>query len=229
MKHARVVVVLVSIALLAGCATAPQAQPAPSATATATMPSPTPTPTPEPEATTIVVGGRSAIITDQHGAVMFEVVYSAPDPATIETITALLGVDPTYEELRRGAATDAFAGTVYTWDGFSIAWSGRWEDEPGSGRPRLFVSANTASASGVAVQTPDGLAVGQEGDLLARFPDSSRADQFSDGTMFAQAWLNCIPIPSDFPDAADCAGIATNPADGPITSIFAPYELNHGL
>ncbi len=164
--------------------------------------------------------------TDQNGASLAEIVYNSPDPATIETFTALFGFEPTLKEVRRGVATDAFSGTVYSWEGFSLAWFGKWQDEPGSGQ-RLHVSAGAAAVRGVTVATADGIAVGQPGDLAARFPDAYYTGTTPDGVTVTQAWTGCIAI--DIPDAADCVSITTTPSDGPITALSAPYELNHGL
>lgn len=217
----------IAVATLAGCgqvAAIPSASPTPSATAT-----PTPTPTPEPTLTTLTMGPRSLIATDQNGATLAELVYNAPDPATVETLTALWGFEPTTEEVRRGVATDAFSGTVFTWEGFSIAWFGKWVDEPGSGLDFVYVSISAATARGVAMTSMDGIAVGQMIDFAAQYPDALQSGTTPDGVAYTSARTSCIPYEtSEAADAADCVAVSALPADGPVTSLSAPYAFNHG-
>lgn len=222
------IALLVGVAALAGCAmTASEPTPTPTTTVT---PTPTPTPTPEPTLTTLTMGPESLIATDQNGATLAELVYSAPDPATIETLTALWGFEPTTKEVRRGVATDAFSGTVFTWEGFSIAWFGKWVDEPGSGLDSVNVSISAASARGVAMKTLEGVAVGQMIDFAAQYPGALESGTTPDGVAYTFARTSCIPYEApEAADAADCVAISALPADGPITSLSAPYAFNHGL
>ena len=232
MRILAVAVGLVALLTLTGCVQG--AEPAPTPAASTSVPTQEPTqapkPTVAPALASITVGGQSVVATDPFGAVLRELVYDAPAPDTIEGFTALFGFDPTLKEVKRGVATDAFSGTIYSWEGFSLAWFGKWADEPDSGLPSVYVSVGAGAVRGTTIVTADGFAVGQRSDLEVQFPDSSESGTTPEGVVYSHAWISCVPIDiPDIPDAADCVSLLATPSDGPISSITAPYSLNHGL
>jgi hypothetical protein len=231
MKNPRVLWVLAvgaALAAVAGCApSAAPATPTPYSSASST---PTPSPTPTPTLTAITVTSQSLVATDQNGTVLADLPYKVADPATIEILTALFGFAPTVTETPRETHTDAFGGTIYDWEGFSVRWPGRWADEPGSGYPDISVRASTASVRGVPVATAGGLAVGDPGDLTVQFPDSSDTFAMSDGGVLTSAWIDCIAVEvPEVPNAADCVGLFATPSDVSITTLSAPYQFAYGL
>jgi hypothetical protein len=228
-------ITLSAVMLLAGCAPITGAEPTPSEPPSERA-TPTPSPTIEPALTSIRIGPLSVVAADQNGDVLGEFTYDTPAPMVVEAFTEWFGFEPTPHEIRRGEATDAFAGTVYDWEGFTIAWRGGWDDDPTSGRdakPELLLISASSSAStvrDVSIATIDRIAVGQDAiDLEAQHPDSSERLINHDGAEILRIWTACVAIDLEgYLDPQDCV-ISTSRPIGEISSISAPYALNHGI
>lgn len=152
---------------LAGCATAtgpsaapttgastPSATQAPTATPTASptaSPTPTPTPTPtEAAITALVISAADIELIDADGSAIDEFAYNDDADTVREALTSAFGSEPEMSTDSDGGTTD------YYWEDFSFR---AYDSATGANRT-FYVVAEGASVGDIAIETADGIAVG---------------------------------------------------------------------
>jgi hypothetical protein len=113
-------------------------------------------------------------VRDESGTTMFSLTYRMLTADAVTALTSVLGA-PGQERLEAGNHNGE--GTHYNWPGLSITSEDRWASLPDAELPdylaRWWVLVDAPTANGVAVQTSDGLHVGDATQsIIDRFPDS---------------------------------------------------------
>ena len=242
MATARVMVAAAAVLLLAGCATAPA--PAENVAAPSPSPTATPTPTPTPVPTVITLNSDSVLVADQNGCIITTLDYFDRGIDLAATLTETFGFPPAVEVVAPKATDFGFQGTKYDWEGFILYWQYGYEDDPTSGvsEPpysyRSMITTTVAAVRGIAVQSTDGVQVGDgQGDLSTLYPGQTVIYHDPDGVEIETAFVTCVTLPSfenDSPDEnggepMNCVAIRAAPSDGPITGIQAPAKLHYGM
>ena len=171
------------VAILAGCAASPSAgSPEP-------KPEPTGDATPiaeEPIVVTLSVGGDGIVTLDDEGAVLATLDYTADGAAAVDFLSEAFGSDPVISP-RAGDASCVADATRAVWgdDAFELVY-----DYPErSGLPdgqSVAVDAKAATVGNVAVQTPEGVAVGdQVNELIAALPNVGTHNRLGTESLFS--------------------------------------------
>jgi hypothetical protein len=185
--------------LLSGCVSAPEepspttavAEPSAEPTSTATS---EPTPVEQPQAETVIVTAESITVASDDGSPLAEFDYFQPTDEVVDGLTEAFGVEPTDERFE--GAIEAPPATVWTWDGFEL------RDPDPAGEPPFWVNhwvrVGAAEVNGVAVETVDGVRVGDDAQTIeARYPDTSDRVTAGDEPERLDVYLGAIPLPQE--------------------------------
>lgn len=155
---------------------------------------------------------------------------------TVTTLSDLFGFKP-IEEVVAPRPSDAFSGTTYDWEGFTIYWTG-FEDQPGSGisEPPQFsavrVVVTVPSVREVAIVSIDEIQVGDDINSIAdAYPDFSRTYDTNDGS-FTSAFIDYTDLPplDTSPDTEIGFAVSiVGRTDEGVSSMLAPAPVGFGL
>jgi hypothetical protein len=221
--------------LLVGCVpTTPQ----PTGTPSADAPSATPSPTPTPATVALVtVLAESVTVTDSAGEEISTLDYFAPIDEVRAELTEAFGFEPAVAVVER-TPSDRFAGTIYDWQGFSVSWFYGFDGEPGSGvavppfEPTIYITATTASVGEVAIETADGLRVGDDGTGLGQaYPEAAFPYTDANGQDMLAVHIGTVPLPVEGENAEGTYTFSVSVSatvPGSVVSIYAPAK-NYGI
>lgn len=204
---------LVLVALAACAPVAPEAAPSPTATSASPTPSPTPTPTPTPVPAVLLVSVTGLALVDTAGAVVRSVEFTDED-GTVAFLTEVLGAPPELDE------SHSVKGILaHRWPGATCS-TGRFS--------RAFVVFESASVSGLVVQTVEGIHVGSSRDevlAVGSFYAEGSYDSDADG-LPEQYAIDVVPHPGSkslsFPGEEGVDFVRLFMDGDAVTAILAP-------
>lgn len=216
---------LAALVLLAGCtAAAPEPTPAPTRTPVAEV-----TPTPDPAVTLVTVTADAITLTDSSGVVRGTFDYFQPTDEVVAGLTEAFGFAPTMEQVN---PPEGLPWNAIEWEGFVL----RDIDQESDGvyYPNNRITVTTAAVRGIAIETVDGVSVGDDPAALeAAYPDGLSYGTNSGNDIYAISF-GYIPLP-DF----DFGNGQTGPfsyrvsvmgvVGGPITTLYAPTGGGPGI
>ena len=217
-----------ALVLLAGC-TASAPAPTPVPTRTAAESTPTPTSTPSAAVTLVTLTADAMTLTDASGVVRGSFDYFQPTDEVVAGLTATFGFSPSVEHVQ------PYEGLPYTaieWEGFVLRDSEQESD--GVYYPNNRVSVTTPVVRGVAIETVDGVSVGDDpASLEAAYPDSVFYGTNSGNDTYVIGFGE-IPLPDfDFGDGrtqpSSFLVSVSGVVGGPIDAIFAPGGGGPGI
>jgi hypothetical protein len=212
---------------LSGCvdAAGPAATSGPAAPATASAAPTDESSPPEPEASTLVIAGSAVRSVDDSGATVAEVPYSAEPPEAIAFFTDLFAVDPVLST-RPGDQACTLDVNVATWDpGFTVAYDEAVVPEG----QRFLVHAVAPEVSGIAIETPSGVTIGDPvqvlqdaipvGERNATLDSEGKAYDFVHYDVAVGEWVS--PDSPEFAQALYWGALARG-VDGAVDLLAAP-------
>jgi hypothetical protein len=131
--------------------------PAPSPSTTAAVETPSPSPTAEPKAALITFTAETVVITTDNGETLATFNYFQPTAEIVPALTEVFGFEPTVE---RTVPYEGWPSTWIEWEGFRIQDTEQESD--GVYYVDYRISAETAAVRGIAIQTVDGISVGDD-------------------------------------------------------------------
>jgi hypothetical protein len=211
---------VVVLLALVGCAP----QPAPVTAPTTTTPSPTTTP--DPVAERIVIRAESIAVIADDGSTLSEFDYFQPAEDVVPVLDAVLGISAVEQETN--GAGDVV--TTYDWGGLELIDDASAVEAPYYSD--LFFAASADAIGGIAIETVDGVQVGDAGpELEARYPDESHRVTAGDSPERIDLYLDFVDHP-DEEFSEEFGGVAVwvivEPAEGPVTEIRAPSPVSTG-
>lgn len=216
---------LAALVLLAGCTA-----PAPEASQTATpIAVSTPTPTPDPTVTLVTITAEAITLTDGAGTVRDSFDYFQPTEDLVAGLTAAFGFAPSVEQVQ---PYEGVPWSAIEWEGFVLRDIA--EESDGVYYPNNRVTVTTPAVRGVAIETVDGVSVGDDpAELEAAYPDRISYGT-SSGKDVYQISYGTVPLPDfDFGDGQKgpfSYGVAvTGVVGGPITELWAPTGGGPGI
>jgi hypothetical protein len=177
-RSVTIALVMVSMALLGGCAEESGWTPVPTTVAPSITPSVTPTPE-QPVPATIVIGGDHWEVLDKAGAVMSTMSYTEPANDALQLLNHLLG-EPTMTTYNGDECGQASA-RIYQWAGdqFGVTDRTGFTDIPPRDVVPYSLFTRTSEINGIAVTTTVGITIG--GDPMV-FDDADLSITGSDVT-----------------------------------------------
>lgn len=226
MKTLAVATALLVVLALTGCAQELAAESTPTPTATAT---PTPTPTPDPTVTLVTLTPDAITLTDSTGVVRGSYNYFQPTEEVVAGLTEVFGFAPTVEHVQ---AYEGYPWNAIEWEGFVLRDSDQESD--GVYYPNNRVTVTTAAVRGVAIETVDGVSVGDDPAALeAAYPDGVGHGTNSGNDVYSVIYGE-IPLPDfDFGGGEDgpfsFSVSVMGVVGGPITTLYAPTGGGPGI
>ena len=170
--------VIASVVLIAGCAATPVAEPG--------EPDPTTAPVAEEtsDVATLSIGGNAISTLDDSGAVVTSFDYTGGGADAVAFLTDVFGTEPAVAP-RPGDGSCTAAATSATWgdDEFVLLYDFAAQTGHPDGQA-VVVQAKADAVGDVAVQTPQGVGVGDTfDDLVAAIPDVGTHGHLGDASL----------------------------------------------
>lgn len=217
-------VLAVAALTLTGCAPViPQSDPTGTATSSPSAASASPSATPEAapapapaaEADRLVMSSSGVQIFLDDGTVGLEFGYFDPIGPVADELSGLFGQVPVVTTYDGNVAAD------YEWPGLSIGTDGPAVPPMGA-EIIMFVSA--AEVNGIAIETVDGIKVGDPLEALA-LADPNNAHRWQrDGVEELVVTVDPTPVSADYPEREFSVELRALPSSGPITKMGAPMK-----
>ena len=173
---------------------------------------------------------------DKNGAVVAALRYFDPSADVVAGLTDFFGFEPVVTVVPR-RPSDAFAGTRYIWDGFTLSWRG-FEDELGTGigQPPFWATMNVRfdarDVRGIPLEGPSGVRVGDPIDpLIESYSDGYVDYTDADGLRYRSITIGIVSLPVEGDNPGDWVNgmfAASEGPDGLVTVIGGP-TTNYGL
>ncbi|BDZ44634.1 hypothetical protein [Naasia aerilata] len=171
----------------------------------------TPTPTPSesaaPAAALLSVTAESVSVQTADGAVLASYDYRRLTSDVVADLSGFLG-EPTQVSFPQSSHQGG--GITYQWDGFRVSSEDRWATIPDAElptyEPRWWIAATAPSARGLAIQTIDGVRVGDSTqEVLSSHPEAVERVELSELPSRYDFFLGPVPppIPEDDPSYSE--------------------------